>query len=221
MRERPILFSGPMVRAILDGRKTQTRRVVKRTSAGYAKEPGGHRRWHLGDPEAVLACPFGQPGDRLWVRETWAALIPGEYTDSPYPMRGMVDLRYRASEPELSAATRGHRWRPSIHMPRWACRQLLDVVSVRVERLQDISEADAQAEGLTKLSKDNGRVWKFGIPDRDGQPGTDDDGWSWREWQRDPRNAFALLWCATYGAESWDANPCVWVVEFAKAGGRR
>lgn len=107
------------------------------------------------------------------------------------------------------------RWRPSIHMPRWASRILLEVVSVRVERLNDISEGDAKAEGLAEISKD-GKMFKFGIPDRDGLPGTDDHGWTWRDWKHSARNAFWQLWDSINGEGSWDDNPWVWVVEFKR-----
>jgi len=130
--ERPILFSAPMVRAILAGQKTQTRRVAKFTDAGHLKEPGGRRRWHHDDPNATLACPYGQPGDRLWVREAhWFFQDEHDpvigYTP---PMMTTEDVEYRAD----GESTR-HGWRPSIHMLRWASRITLEITSVRVERL--------------------------------------------------------------------------------------
>lgn len=127
MKERPILFSGPMVRAILDGRKTQTRRVVK-------------PRQGMLDDWTGLPCPYGKPGDRLWVRETC-------YFEQPHG-----EVIYRAdpgSEKALDPEFTGLRWRPSIHMPRWASRITLEIVNVRVERLQDIRVDDARAEGVT------------------------------------------------------------------------
>jgi len=134
--ERPILFSGPMIRAILAGRKTQTRRVAKLTGAGRVKEAGSHRNWHLADPDAVKACPYGTPGDRLWVRET--------FCDT-----GCQRAVYRA---DTAVENWKYRiWRPSIYMPRWASRITLEITDVRLERLQDISEADAAAEGVEQV----------------------------------------------------------------------
>ena len=104
--------------------------------------------------------------------------------------------------------------RVSIHMPRWACRLVLEIVSVRVERLQEISEDDAEAEGLSQVCKD-GALWKYGIPDRDGLPGTDDDGWPWQKWDIDPRIAYKRLWDSINAKRApWALNPWVWVVEF-------
>lgn len=186
MRERPILFSAPMVRAILSGTKTQTRRVAIQTAGGHLKEPSGHRRWHPADPEAALACRYGQPGDRLWVRETFAEGI--------HQMAGVNHWAYSADR--FGEQQRlGDRWKPSIHMPRAASRILLEIISVRVERLQAISEADAMAEGcLGKLAE--------------AAPAADE-----------AREQFRDLWQSINGADSWAANPWVWVVEFKRVGG--
>lgn len=197
MKERPILFSAPMVRAILDGSKTQTRRVAKRTAAGHVKETGGHRRWHIADFDAYLACPYGQPGDRLWVRETWAA----PHSEDGRPPRAIqcdqLRIHYLASE-----GRGGLVWRPSIHMPRWASRITLEITGVRVERLQEISEADAIAEGIER-SYDQ-----------------------WRDYRTDqavnypsaatPIDSYRTLWEEINGPDSWDANPWVWVVKFER-----
>lgn len=166
-KERPILFSGPMVRAILEGRKTQTRRVMnpqpraldgrcvqftRGRSFANSEADGTFPRWMLQDRELSL-CPYGVPGDRLWVRETWLqwecprhdeGQPPGTRCDCDDPK----SLRFLADHPvgtdrEIHAV----RWRPSIHMPRYACRLVLEVTDVRVERLHDISEEDARAEG--------------------------------------------------------------------------
>jgi hypothetical protein len=127
-------------------------------------------------------------------------------------MDGMDDeIRYRADRPN----DRLTKWKPSIHMPRAASRILLEVVSVRVERLQDISEADAVAEGIKALTKD-GRTIKYGIPDRDGLPGNDNDGWHWCNWMPDASLAYRRLWQEINGFGSWEANPWVWVVEFTR-----
>lgn len=211
MTDLPIIFSAPMVRALLDGRKTQTRRLVKPVR-GYERHnicrPDlaalAHEVWWHGEFERVgvmQSCPFGQPGDRLWVRESIC--------------QSSALLSYAAGGPVSN-----HIWpwdrpsRPSIHMPRWASRLTLVVTDVRVERLQDISEEDAQAEGLKFLSKDGGRVWKWGIPDRDGWPGTDDDGWPWHMWCVGHRPAFAALWDRLHGADAWARNPWVWALTF-------
>ena len=192
MRERPILFNQPMVRATLDGRKTQTRRVAKLTSGGHVKEANGHRRWHVGDPDAVLACPFGAPGDRLWVRETF--FDSHKFRHAPL-FEGGPRYYYRADSSFIGC----HRWTPSIQMPKAASRLTLEVVSVRVERLQDISEVDAVAEGCSRIPMNIESVAKsLATLDR----------WN-----------FAATWEALYGSGSWDANPWVWVVEFKRLGG--
>ncbi|SUB07778.1 hypothetical protein [Pantoea agglomerans] len=222
MKERPILFNADMVRAVLDGRKMQTRRVMKvQPHAGVRNSPfvksgieDGHGK--------ELVCPFGEVGDRLWVRETFR--VHSRATD-------VATLVYKASE-QQSWTQQTHRvpiekcnkpavvdkWTPSIHMPRWASRITLEITGVRVERLNSISEADAKAEGLAEITKD-GSLFKFGIPDRDGYPGTDDKGWPWTEWERNPVDAYCKLWQSLYGEESWQANPWVWVVEFKRVEG--
>lgn len=136
MKERPILFNGDMVRAILEGRKTQTRRLIKVTDSGRVKAIGSVMNWHLQDANAVLACPLGLPGDRLWVRETWA-------------WNGCLccDVHYRASDPDCDTGDPYFTWRPSIHMPRWASRISLEITNVRVERLNEITRGDAMEEG--------------------------------------------------------------------------
>lgn len=230
MKERPILFSDPMVSAILAGRKTQTRRPLK-PQPKDGREVLGSRMpgwwWDRGDYsydatklDALVPCPIGAPGDRLYVRETFASFdlngrkcTPRDATFVVLPDGTQV---YRDGQrvtplPEYArGAFDGIKWRPSIHMPRWASRLTLEITGIRVERVQAISEEDARAEGLACLSKDGGQTWKFGIPDRDGLPGNDDDGWHWQEWDVDPRKAFARLWEKVYGA----GNLWVWVVSF-------
>jgi len=198
-KERPILFTGAMVRALLDGSKTQTRRVVKlphenplgewepatfggedggRTAAGETiPEQGGI--WHTRTGES-LACPYGQPGDRLWVRETWAP-HPDFIPASHYAV-------YRA-DPECEHDV--DRWRPSIHMPRWASRIVLEITGVRVERLQDIGTEEIEAEGVVTSDAD---IMQHGCRARV------------LDWIR--------LWESTGG--SWDGNPWVWVIEFKR-----
>ena len=192
MKERPILFSAPMVRAILEGRKTQTRRVVKDLPADVFEEVGrdvltGEYHFVKGALGYTRACRYGERGDRLWVRETWRPALEhlSECTSSK-------DVRFAASVSEAEWAI--SRWRPSIHMPRWASRINLDVIGVRVERLQEISEADALAEGAL-------------------QPWTGLDRGSDT---RTARSEFEALWASINGAESWAANPWVWVVEFKR-----
>ena len=224
MKERPILFSGPMVKAILDERKTQTRRVVKQVphwehcgkdimewglSDCYTEEDGTH--WLDIQTEVddnshkEIFCPYGQPGDRIWVRETWAQ------TDTRFEK---VPVAYRATDD--GRALLDDKWRPSIHMPRWASRITLEITGIRVERLQEISEEDAIAEGLSAITKD-GKLIKYGITDRDGLPGNDDYGWHWSKFEVDARFAYRKLWESINGPGSWDANPWVWVVEFKRA----
>lgn len=215
MKERPILFTPPMVRAILKERKTQTRRVVKITHrtpglAACLEPPHGLR---CRPTVAAELCPYGQPGDRLWVRESfdvpYRQNFPGDRSAAVY----RADyLRPTFLDPCVGDDS--SRWSPSIHMPRWASRLTLEVTGVRVERLQEISEADAKAEGVAKaeLPPD---------PDAFHPPGTygyvadsRDDGKS--TIYPTAREAYRFLWEKINGPGSWDANPWVWVIEFAK-----
>jgi hypothetical protein len=223
-KERPILFSGPMVRAILDGRKTQTRRVVK-SLLGIGKihafdkcETFGwdytfcdkRDRWNdLSLSQLIERCRHGKPGDRLWVREAFRlpVVFDGESpqtvgkkcVESGY-RKPWAPIRYEAGGGDRlleMLCDFGGKWgknRVSIHMPRWASRITLEITSVRVERLDDISEADAIAEGV---SNDMPIVWESG-----------DDT---------PRGLFGELWESINGEGSWDLNPWVWVIEFQKA----
>lgn len=197
MKARPILFSAPMVRALLAGTKTQTRRVVT--------PPRGWPQYSHADPFAMppavwwwngehthvgvkQECPYGQPGDRLWVRETW------QHSNHPFgPLDKTCAIFYRADysadphgmDGEKSPEGKYRQWRPSIHMPRWASRILLEITGIRVERLQDISEADCRAEGLGD-TVDRAHHW------------------------------YRVLWEQINGPGSWEANPWVWVVEFKR-----
>lgn len=189
MKERPILFSAPMVRAILEGRKTQTRRVAKGTRAEgvsrchWSGTGWAHLAAHGGCTCQPVACPYGKPGDRLWVREAWA--VQHEYDAfAPSEIGASARWHYAATE-DLG----GLRKRPSIFLPRRGSRITLEITDVRVERLQEISDADALAEGC-----DSGH--NFG----DGSACT----------------AFGMLWESINGPKSWDANPWVWVVEFRR-----
>jgi len=225
--ERPILFSAPMVRAILDGRKTQTRRAVKRPASLDSLEaspnyPGEWVPWVDGDPQESILCPYGVPGDTLWVRESWcAADVPSGFC-------------YMADHP---GDPRGLGWRPSIHMPRKASRLTLRITNVRVERLQDISEADAIAEGLYRSKPDDDdRAWfaayteeQSGSPPTPGEwetfnagvwmvPGVP-QGWGMTPaerrrdtWGPTPQFCYRLLWEHINGKGGWAANPWVWAV---------
>ena len=208
MKERPILFSAPMLRAILAGQKTQARRTVKpqpewsepATAWTFCEDGHSGQGWYAYNddyPEEgalFYHCPCGQPGDRLWVRETWMDL----YGTGIEPITGSRSrYAYRADVPSGSYGdeTRkeyGLKWRPSIFMPRGASRILLEIVSVRVERLNDISEADLEAEGIQELI----------------DAGVDHDG--------TPLDTYRVLWESINGANSWDKNPWVWVVEFKR-----
>ena len=180
MNERPILFSAPMIRAILSGAKTQTRRTV--------------HPMHMSITGELLRYPYGEPGDRLWARETWA-----HDADSLEMLRALVDdiMPTRDYGPYYRATGAyegsGLRWRPSIHMPRWASRITLEVTDVRVERLQSISEEDALAEGVDPLE------------------------WSGGPANADARAAFRELWESINGKRApWATNPWVWAISFRR-----
>ncbi|MCS3430052.1 hypothetical protein [Klebsiella sp. BIGb0407] len=197
-KERGVIFNAEMVRAILAGRKTQTRRVMKvqpvlcgRFYEVYGTEWNEGVKFVPAIPGHSLSanCPFGSVGDRLWVRETWA--------DAPASAIGLT--LYRANYPEhvpshcdFIPAAKNILWKPSIHMPRRASRITLEITSVRVERLNDISQEDAQAEGMELTG------WR---PDSGGDFQT-------------PYDSFVELWRSIYGAGSWLSNPWVWVIEF-------
>lgn len=197
MKSRPILFSGAMVRAILDGSKTQTRRVVKLTDSGRVKAAGSARNWHLDDPNAVLACPYGQPGDRLWIRETWAQ-SSGDNRDEKSGEGNRAVYRADWIGPSLDGL-----WKPSIHMPRWASRITLEIFSVRVEQLQEISDEDSVAEGIKAFHIGDQNAYGLNPDDRDTMHATGKD-------------AYRALWESINGPGSWTANPSVWVVEFRR-----
>ena len=211
MKERPILFSGPMVRAILSGRKTQTRRVAKpgrdpslldgSWSDEYVLDPCNHG-WLMRD------CPYGEAGDRLWVREAFMHQ-PADYcweASVSIPCRP-AHTAYRADFPESRP---GEGWKPSIHMPRNLSRITLEIIAVRVERLQDIGDADSLKEGINCYPF----VPDDGFPVCDGYTHKQDDG-EWVLWPT-ARAAYKALWEEINGPGSWDANPWVWVVEFRR-----
>lgn len=207
MKERPINLKPWEVLAILQGRKTQLRRVVKpqpskdHTFQGWVLDSTsgndiGKAAWAIGNGPLMqdvvrVRCPFGQVGDRLWVRETFDLI----YGQSP-PDR-VIEIDYRADHSRINRWRikddfGERRWTPSIRMPRWASRILLEVVSVRVERLHDISEAE-------------GVFWSDGAPNEYGLP---------TQLVVDARDGFRRLWSPSNG--SWDDNPWVWVIEFKR-----
>lgn len=232
IKERPILFNGEMVLALLAGEKTQMRRVINPQPEhrqfheweGQLIYEGEHRVWCWQDKtwdllldskadrdELAALCPYGVPGDRLWVRETWVSM-------------GKQAIIYQATNIGYPVS----QWRPSIHMPRWASRITLEITKVRVERLHDISEADAQAEGVgvgrrARLNGDRACI-HCGAGERQ------HIGWARACFGRssvyDPKTfkgGFCLLWQQTNGTDSWLANPWVWVVEFNRldSGGKK
>lgn len=206
----PILFTSPMVRAILAGHKTQTRRIVKPqppnedyTVCDYCdweedSDSSGIKSVKFSQPfdtsdkwgwwpqgYKTIKSPYGQPGDRLWVRETFM----------PMPHLNARAF-YRASDPLV-----GGKWKPSIFMPRSLSRITLEITGIRVERLTSITEAHALAEGVAVFEDGAG----YTIPRKNGKPGA---------WQRNPEDAYRALWESINGSGSWDRNPWVWVITF-------
>ncbi len=199
MTDRPILFSAPMVQAILDGRKTQTRRVFKARNGGVWPNSNDLP----GMQQVLRTCPYGQPGHRLWVRETWMDL---QGTGIEIVTGSRERYAYGADTPRGSYGDDqrkcyGLKWRPSIHMPRAASRITLEITSVRVERLQDISEAEALAEGIQRYAGPLRWVRYLDAITGDAVHST-------------ARDAFFALWIALNGQPSFNANPLVWVLQF-------
>ncbi|HAF1791865.1 TPA: hypothetical protein G9B33_002886 [Salmonella enterica] len=205
MKERGMIFNAEMVRAILDGRKTQTRRPFnwKRQPAMEMAERDDGSLWPWAEDcerggDIWFACPFGEVGDCIWVRETWAE------AGASAPDLKLYRANYPAHVPthyENVPPAEDVRWTPSIHMPRWASRITLEITDVRVERVQDISQIDAIAEGgppdhpsFSKISREMG----------------------FSDW---PRSWFAQTWWGIYGREAWNTNPWVWVIEFKRVEG--
>lgn len=231
MKERPILYAGSMVRAVLADAKTMTRRIIKPQPDvteerlrelgawidGFTLSQQVDAAWQHGFIDTE--CPYGQPGDRLWVRETWGVISHSwdkhgnrvKWTPNR-PATAISEMPfgngyysghviYAADGPnEWSDDDDGggeprSLWHPSIHMPRAACRLVLEITDIRAERLQDISEADAIAEGCD--NSQSAAAVATG-------------------WYEKPISAYRRLWESLYGASSWDANPWVWVIEFKK-----
>jgi hypothetical protein len=190
MKSRPIIFQAPTVRAVLDGSKTQTRRQIKCKPCYQIEERADGSKWPWmydadQDADHWLPCPYGQPGDELWVREAWRTErhfdhLPPRDLD---PTLRMTPVQYEAGP---YADVLDGKLRPSMFMPRCASRIALTVTGVRVERLQDISAQDCWAEGIP-FSPDT-----------------------------DPRHEYRYLWESIHGADSWEANPWVWVLEFER-----
>ena len=207
--ERGMIFNAEMVRAILDGRKTQTRRPIKWKQTRFTeigeREYGSKWPWSE-DAEHAFdfwhPCPFGSVGDRIWVRETFQGplfdfdLMDSYCKDSTpfeksefcvYKADGVPAPEFYDADDELHSC-----WRPSIHMPRWASRILLEITDVRVERLKSISDRDALREGCSAADMKSGDC---------------------------VADVFARLWASIYGSDSWNANPWVWVIEFKRVEG--
>ncbi|CAH3926070.1 morphogenetic protein [Klebsiella pneumoniae] len=197
MTERGMIFNAEMVRAILDGRKTQTRRPVKFPvhDKNLGCELAGNELAGELSAGDYLNSAFGKPGDRIWVRETFCPV-----DDTQYGGEKWVDYRatprYEASHPagwdSAPNDAEALKWRPSIHMPRWASRILLEITGVRVERLKSISDRDALREGCSTADMKSGDC---------------------------VADVFARLWASIYGSDSWNANPWVWVIEFKRVEG--
>lgn len=219
MKSRPILMSGPMVRPTYLGDKTQTRRLLKTQPLDVLPMDGDRRGYHwVGlmqrDPSRgqIFRCHLGQPGDHLWVKETWTTVERYWDLGAPREIRDDAQIIYRADGHKIG----DRKWRTSLFMQARFSRLTLEITDVRVERLRDISKEDAIAEGLKALTKDGGTTFKYGIPDRDGWPGNDDDGWHWHEWEKDPREAYFRLWAKINGEASLKANPFVWAITFKR-----
>lgn len=192
MKERPILFSAEMVRAILEGRKTQTRRVVKPKWIPLVEEVVKiNGRWVFTTLAYDLTTPYGEPGDRLWVRESFNHFFAGEHHSSCLFLASAGRPELRQGISELYAKRTWPGWKSPIHMPRWASRITLEITDVRVERLNDISEEAAIAEGCFDEKEHDGSL---------------------------PSQIYMQLWDSLNEARGygWDTNPWVWVIEFRR-----
>lgn len=220
MDEKPIIFNAEMLRAIHEGRKTQTRRIVAE-DMGNVFHPAVNSQGEIWfkDRRKIASARFGRPGDNLWVRETWSAKQPATWSEKLKSL--IVDIR--PADLLASGVTKadllykvdlaadelgGINWRASIHMPRWASRLDLKVKNIRVERLMDISEEDAIAEGIERrwLGRTHKRDWRIVE--------------GWRDYSNEtstcltPESSYQTLWESINGKGSWQKNPWVWVIEF-------
>lgn len=206
--ERPILMHARSVRGILEGRKTQTRRIIKQAPIAVGI---GWSLWYDAKMDAQLnaeqfaklRCPYGRPGERLWVRETWATGWNEGNHGGPFKEYPVV---YRADE---LAHDIDYRWKPPIHMRRADCRLVLEITNVRIERVQDISANDALAEGVSGSD-----LWT--PKELDARP-FEEKWWDdFHFWTHYPQMVFGRLWDQINGAGAWERNDWVWVVEFRK-----
>lgn len=264
MKERGIIMQPESIEAILAGRKIQTRRIIKHqpsmqgmtlgrllsTTSREKKKHENKLHWvkvsesgygidH--EDDVFFNCPYGQPGDRLYVKESWKpkawdcegswwikykdsrvlyiddCLFDEDFKDNDFCIRLTDYLDSKGCEQNEEGNFINYEnllpWRSPLFMPRKAASLWLEVEEVKVERVQDISEEDAKAEGLACVSKD-GFLYKYGIPDNDGMPGTDDAGWPWPAWEISPIEAYKRMWCQINSPESWEVNPWVWAVKF-------
>lgn len=209
---RPILFNTEMVQAIMEDRKRQTRRILKGKTCHFVKVQtdnlgtaipyvrGAGSQWWA---EPYIQCPYGKVGDVLWVRETHLWVSRDHAHDLLEGNQDGIQWVYKTSVHEdwfqYAKEKYGYKWKPSIHMPFEACRLFLEITNIRVERLQEISNSDAVSEGIKSV----------------------DHGVHWKNYEKNeiscfihPKFSFASLWQSVYGAESWDANWWVWVIEF-------
>ncbi|HBZ0442263.1 TPA: hypothetical protein MJB25_08440 [Klebsiella pneumoniae] len=231
MTERGMIFNGEMVRSILDGSKTQTRRPVKFPvhDKNLGCELAGNELAGELSAGNYLNSAFGKPGDRIWVRETFQGPLfdydlMDSYCKDPTPFERPEFCVYKADgapAPEFYDADGELHccWRPSIHMPRWASRILLEITDVRVERLNTISEEDAQCEGVhTEVWDQTVVARNYAARDKFFQFWSEDMP-HYVEMNQLYRSSFRSLWESIYGAENWLANPWVWVIEFKRVEG--
>jgi hypothetical protein len=207
MKERPILMSTPMVKAILEDRKTQTRRVITPAPSHQPRLfSNAANCWFVGDDEQIK-CPYGIRGAQLWVRETWSGSNIERAARNPlHPMDALAFLADYEKRPE------GSKWRPSIFMPRWASRILLEIEDVRVESLNSISEKDAIAEGLEVVKGNRASYWKCYDPQARNNLNQRIIGYN------SPIESYRTLWNSINAKRgfSWATNNWVWVVQFRR-----
>lgn len=219
MKERPILFSDQRVRALLSGQQSQTRRIMKSQLFGPGQDNhegcygidvlNNHLQGNrvMGMENLSYHCPYGQPGDKLWVRETWRGPViepdeMAEYQRSPAAFKSARYCQYRADTSQFATAELDEQeqfgWQAGIHMPRWASRIDLVVTGIRVEKIQDISDDDVIAEGV---QTDSHFLNNF---------------FTMHSEAVSSKDAYRKQWALQYGGTSWEVNPWVWVIEFER-----